>query len=59
MAVLVTVVVALVLLAMIVFAMSLRIVKQYEAGVLFRLGRVIGVRQPGLTSTPSTPASSR
>jgi hypothetical protein len=25
-----------------------RIVQQYERGVLFRLGRVIGVRQPGL-----------
>jgi regulator of protease activity HflC (stomatin/prohibitin superfamily) len=49
MAVLVTVIVALVLLAMIVLAMSLRIVKQYEAGVLFRLGRVVGVKQPGLT----------
>ncbi|HEY5170330.1 MAG TPA: slipin family protein [Acidimicrobiia bacterium] len=49
MAVLVTVVVVLALLAMIVVAMSLRIVKQYEAGVLFRLGRVIGVKQPGLT----------
>ncbi len=49
MAVLVAVVVALVVLAMIVLAMSLRIVKQYEAGVLFRLGRVIGVKEPGLT----------
>ena len=29
-------------------ALSLRIVKQYELGVLFRLGRVIGVRKPGL-----------
>jgi regulator of protease activity HflC (stomatin/prohibitin superfamily) len=29
-------------------ALSLRIVKQYELGVLFRLGRVIGIRQPGL-----------
>ena len=28
--------------------LSLRIVKQYELGVLFRLGRVIGVREPGL-----------
>jgi len=28
--------------------LSLRIVKQYEQGVLFRLGRVVGVRQPGL-----------
>lgn len=29
-------------------AMSIRIVTQYERGVLFRLGRVIGVREPGL-----------
>jgi regulator of protease activity HflC (stomatin/prohibitin superfamily) len=29
-------------------ALSLRIVKQYEQGVLFRLGRVIGERDPGL-----------
>src|SRR5206468_9235496 len=27
---------------------AIRIVQQYELGVLFRLGRVIGVRQPGL-----------
>jgi regulator of protease activity HflC (stomatin/prohibitin superfamily) len=39
----------LVVLALIVLALSVRIVKQYELGVLFRLGRVIGVRQPGLT----------
>ena len=30
-------------------ALSVRIVKQYERGVLFRLGRVVGVREPGLT----------
>jgi regulator of protease activity HflC (stomatin/prohibitin superfamily) len=30
-------------------ALSVRIVQQYERGVLFRLGRVIGVREPGLT----------
>jgi regulator of protease activity HflC (stomatin/prohibitin superfamily) len=29
-------------------AASVRIVKQYELGVLFRLGRVIGTREPGL-----------
>jgi regulator of protease activity HflC (stomatin/prohibitin superfamily) len=28
--------------------LSVRIVKQYEVGVLFRLGRVVGVRKPGL-----------
>jgi len=35
-------------LALVLLAMSVRIVKQYEEGVLFRLGRVIGVKQPGL-----------
>jgi regulator of protease activity HflC (stomatin/prohibitin superfamily) len=35
-------------LALLALALSVRIVKQYEQGVLFRLGRVIGVRQPGL-----------
>src|SRR5512143_1932732 len=29
-------------------ALAVRIVKQYEQGVLFRLGRVLGVRAPGL-----------
>ena len=44
-----TVVVVLVVLATLWFALSVRIVKQYERGVLFRLGRVAGVREPGLT----------
>ena len=38
------IVIALLLLAA---AMSARIVKQYEDGVLFRLGRVVGERKPG------------
>ena len=38
----------LVLLGLLVLAMAVRIVKQYESGVLFRLGRVIGERAPGL-----------
>ncbi|BEL06032.1 slipin family protein [Actinoplanes sichuanensis] len=42
----VTIIIAAVLL--LVLALSVRIVKQYERGVLFRLGRVIGVREPGL-----------
>ena len=33
---------------LVVLALAVRIVKQYELGVLFRLGRVVGVRQPGL-----------
>lgn len=40
--------VIIVVLLLIVARMSIRIVKQYEKGVLFRLGRVIGVRMPGL-----------
>src|SRR5215213_7374618 len=38
----------LVLLLLAGLALSVRIVQQYEQGVLFRLGRVVGVRQPGL-----------
>ena len=48
MSTLITVIVALVILVAVVAAGSLKIVKQYEVGVLFRLGRVIGVRAPGL-----------
>jgi regulator of protease activity HflC (stomatin/prohibitin superfamily) len=47
MSTLLIVVVALVLVAL-GLALSVRIVQQYERGVLFRLGRVIGVREPGL-----------
>ena len=43
------IVICLLVVALIVLALSLRIVKQYEQGVLFRLGRVVGVRAPGLT----------
>ena len=42
MGVLITVVVVVVLLALVGFGLSVRIVKQYEQGVLFRLGRVRG-----------------
>ena len=43
-----TVLVVIGVVVLIGLALSLRIVKQYELGVLFRLGRVIGVRKPGL-----------
>ncbi|MHB1505137.1 MAG: slipin family protein [Sulfobacillus sp.] len=33
----------------VVLALSIRVVQQYESGVLFRLGRVIRVREPGFT----------
>jgi regulator of protease activity HflC (stomatin/prohibitin superfamily) len=44
----VVVAVVLVILLVIWAGLSLRIVKQYEQGVLFRFGRVIAVMQPGL-----------
>jgi len=46
--VLFTVVVIVAILLLIAAALAVRIVKQYEQGVLFRLGRVLGSRQPGL-----------
>src|SRR5438132_6248355 len=48
MAVLITVLVVLLVLALVILLLSLRIVKQYEEGVLFRLGRVVGLKKPGL-----------
>ncbi|MDQ0665489.1 regulator of protease activity HflC (stomatin/prohibitin superfamily) [Arthrobacter ulcerisalmonis] len=44
----IVVVIALAVLLLVVAKMSVRIVRQYEKGVLFRLGRVVGVREPGL-----------
>ena len=48
MKVLIIVLVIVVVLALIGLAMAVRIVKQYEEGVLFRFGRVQGPRAPGL-----------
>src|SRR5664280_1959371 len=45
---LVLVVIVVVVLGVLYLALALKIVKQYEKGVLFRLGRVIGTREPGL-----------
>ena len=45
---LLTVLAVVAVLALLGLALSVRIVQQYEKGVLFRLGRVIGVREPGL-----------
>jgi regulator of protease activity HflC (stomatin/prohibitin superfamily) len=47
MAILITVLVVLAALLLLGMALAVRIIKQYEQGVLFRLGRVIGERQPG------------
>jgi len=49
MATLPIIVVVLAVLVLLLLALSVRVVQQYEQGVLFRLGRVIGVRAPGLT----------
>ena len=42
------VLVVVVLLLVLGLWLAVKVVKQYEQGVLFRLGRVVGVRQPGL-----------
>jgi len=42
------VIVAVAVAALVLLAAAIRLVKQYERGVHFRLGRVIAVRDPGL-----------
>jgi regulator of protease activity HflC (stomatin/prohibitin superfamily) len=42
------IIVAILVVALLLATLSIRVVNQYEKGVLFRLGRVIGVREPGL-----------
>jgi regulator of protease activity HflC (stomatin/prohibitin superfamily) len=44
---LITVLIVIAVLLLLGFALAARIVKQYEQGVLFRLGRVLGQREPG------------
>jgi regulator of protease activity HflC (stomatin/prohibitin superfamily) len=44
----VTVLIVVLVLLLLAMALGVRIVKQYELGVLFRLGRVLGTRSPGL-----------
>jgi regulator of protease activity HflC (stomatin/prohibitin superfamily) len=48
MTVAITIVVVAVVIVLLGMVSAARIVKQYEQGVLFRLGRVIDARQPGL-----------
>ena len=43
-----TILVIVLIVVLVGLGLAVRIVKQYELGVLFRLGRVIGLRQPGL-----------
>ena len=42
-------IIVIVVALLFVLTSSVRIVEQYQRGVLFRLGRVIGVREPGFT----------
>jgi regulator of protease activity HflC (stomatin/prohibitin superfamily) len=44
---LVTVLVVVGLIALIALILAIRIVKQYERGVVFRFGRLLGAREPG------------
>jgi regulator of protease activity HflC (stomatin/prohibitin superfamily) len=44
----ITVLLVLAVLALLTLALAVRIVKQYERGVLFRFGRLAGTRSPGL-----------
>ena len=44
----VLIIVLIVVVLLILLATSLKIIKQYERGVLFRFGRVQGTREPGL-----------
>src|SRR6478609_9501678 len=43
-----TISIAVVVVLLILLVAAVKIIKQYERGVLFRLGRVLGVREPGL-----------
>jgi regulator of protease activity HflC (stomatin/prohibitin superfamily) len=44
------IIVVVAVVVLVLLALAARIVQQYEQGVLFRLGRVVGVRQAGLTA---------
>ncbi len=42
------IIVAIVIVAIIILSAAIRIVNEYERGVVFRLGRYVGIRGPGL-----------
>jgi regulator of protease activity HflC (stomatin/prohibitin superfamily) len=48
MAVIGIIIVVVIVVALIGLSLAVRVVTQYEMGVLFRLGRVVGVKNPGL-----------
>jgi len=41
-------VVIFIILVIVLLAMALKVVAQYERGVILRLGRFVGIREPGL-----------
>jgi len=41
-------IIGIVFVALIILASSIKVVKEYERGVIFRLGRLVGARGPGL-----------
>jgi regulator of protease activity HflC (stomatin/prohibitin superfamily) len=41
-------IIALVIVALILLSMSVKVLREYERGVMFRLGRLVGARGPGL-----------
>ncbi len=45
---LVVLLVGLAVVALIGLTLSVKVVTQYQKGVLFRLGKVVGVKEPGL-----------
>jgi regulator of protease activity HflC (stomatin/prohibitin superfamily) len=42
----------LVVMGFVLLSLAVRVIKKCEQGVLFRVGRVVGVRQAGLPSRP-------
>jgi len=44
----IVVLVTIVVLALVLLSSTIKIVQEYERGVIFRLGRLVGARGPGL-----------
>jgi len=57
MQILLAVLAVIAVLILVVLALSLRIVQQYEEGVLFRLGRVVGQKNWGCSGAHGRPRS--
>ena len=53
--VVITINVVVAALLIIALALALRIVEQYEAGVMFRLGRIVQVKNPALPRSSRSP----